>query len=423
MWFFTRTRMSRVDLGEPDAARRARTPGRCSAARGRAAPSRAGRCRRSRGHEGSSRQPNACPAGARHGVRCAGRAPAGAPRPGVDQMQVGVIGLGNIGGHVAANLVTDGHDVVVFDVDAERAASIEGARAVASVGRGRRRQRGDGAVAADARRRARGGRRVGDDRGRRARCSSTSRPTAPRSCATLGARLVGDRPPPGRSAAHRRRDRRPEPHALVHGRRRRRRGRAGAAGARTARARVQPPRPARARQHHEAGQQPHRVHHDVGEPRGPVARGEVGHPRAAGGRGAAHQRRRQLLPRPHGREHRHPQRARRSSRSSSRPRTPASSSRPAARSACPTPAGAAVLQVLVGAIAGGLGDHDWGDLVAAAERQGDVELHWNTDPDHEVASPEGVMSDAHVTQPRVSRRCRGRRRRRGGRRSAAGTPA
>ena len=42
----------------------------------------------------------------------------------------------------------------------------------------------------------------------------------------------------------------------------------------------------------------------------------------------------------------------------------------------PTPAGAAVLQVLVGAIAGGLGDHDWGDLVAAAERQGDVELHW-----------------------------------------------
>ncbi len=44
----------------------------------------------------------------------------------------------------------------------------------------------------------------------------------------------------------------------------------------------------------------------------------------------------------------------------------------------PTPAGAAVLQVLVGAIAAGLGDHDWADLVAAAERQGDVELHWNT---------------------------------------------
>jgi hypothetical protein len=35
------------------------------------------------------------------------------------------------------------------------------------------------------------------------------------------------------------------------------------------------------------------------------------------------------------------------------------------------------LQVLVGAIAGGFGDHDWGDLVAVAERQGDVELKWS----------------------------------------------
>src|SRR6266566_1311665 len=43
-------------------------------------------------------------------------------------MQVGVIGLGNIGGHVASNLVTDGHDVVVFDVDAERAGAVAGAR-------------------------------------------------------------------------------------------------------------------------------------------------------------------------------------------------------------------------------------------------------------------------------------------------------
>ena len=31
---------------------------------------------------------------------------------GGDEMQVGVIGLGNIGGHVAANLVADGHEVV-----------------------------------------------------------------------------------------------------------------------------------------------------------------------------------------------------------------------------------------------------------------------------------------------------------------------
>ena len=45
----------------------------------------------------------------------------------------------------------------------------------------------------------------------------------------------------------------------------------------------------------------------------------------------------------------------------------------------PTPAGAAVLQVLVGAIAAGLGERDWSDLVAVAERQGDVELRWSTD--------------------------------------------
>jgi 3-hydroxyisobutyrate dehydrogenase-like beta-hydroxyacid dehydrogenase len=43
----------------------------------------------------------------------------------------------------------------------------------------------------------------------------------------------------------------------------------------------------------------------------------------------------------------------------------------------PTPAGAAVLGVLVGAVAAGLGDHDWSDLVAAAERQGDVTLRWD----------------------------------------------
>jgi 3-hydroxyisobutyrate dehydrogenase-like beta-hydroxyacid dehydrogenase len=47
--------------------------------------------------------------------------------------------------------------------------------------------------------------------------------------------------------------------------------------------------------------------------------------------------------------------------------------------AVPTPAGSALLQVLVGAVAAGLGDHDWSDLVTAAERQGDVELRWNTD--------------------------------------------
>jgi 3-hydroxyisobutyrate dehydrogenase-like beta-hydroxyacid dehydrogenase len=45
---------------------------------------------------------------------------------------VGVIGLGNIGGHVAANLVADGHAVTVFDVDAARARSIGGATAATS---------------------------------------------------------------------------------------------------------------------------------------------------------------------------------------------------------------------------------------------------------------------------------------------------
>jgi 3-hydroxyisobutyrate dehydrogenase-like beta-hydroxyacid dehydrogenase len=43
---------------------------------------------------------------------------------------VGVIGLGNIGGAIAANLVTDGHAVTVSDADPDRAAAIGGARAV-----------------------------------------------------------------------------------------------------------------------------------------------------------------------------------------------------------------------------------------------------------------------------------------------------
>jgi 3-hydroxyisobutyrate dehydrogenase-like beta-hydroxyacid dehydrogenase len=43
--------------------------------------------------------------------------------------RVGVIGVGNIGGAVAANLVADGHEVVVADADATRAAAVDGARA------------------------------------------------------------------------------------------------------------------------------------------------------------------------------------------------------------------------------------------------------------------------------------------------------
>jgi 3-hydroxyisobutyrate dehydrogenase-like beta-hydroxyacid dehydrogenase len=54
-------------------------------------------------------------------------------------MRIGVIGLGNIGGHVAANLVQDGHQVTVHDADAARvqalvekgAAAADGAEAVA----------------------------------------------------------------------------------------------------------------------------------------------------------------------------------------------------------------------------------------------------------------------------------------------------
>jgi 3-hydroxyisobutyrate dehydrogenase-like beta-hydroxyacid dehydrogenase len=47
--------------------------------------------------------------------------------------RVGVVGLGNIGGGLATNLVADGHDVTVTDLDAERAKAIDGATAVATV--------------------------------------------------------------------------------------------------------------------------------------------------------------------------------------------------------------------------------------------------------------------------------------------------
>jgi 3-hydroxyisobutyrate dehydrogenase-like beta-hydroxyacid dehydrogenase len=44
--------------------------------------------------------------------------------------RVGVIGLGNVGGPIAANLVADGHRVTVSDLDAGRARAVAGAEAV-----------------------------------------------------------------------------------------------------------------------------------------------------------------------------------------------------------------------------------------------------------------------------------------------------
>ena len=43
--------------------------------------------------------------------------------------RVGVIGLGNIGGAVATNLVADGDEVVVADIDPARAGAVAGATA------------------------------------------------------------------------------------------------------------------------------------------------------------------------------------------------------------------------------------------------------------------------------------------------------
>src|SRR6185369_10547766 len=48
--------------------------------------------------------------------------------------RVGVIGLGNIGGAVAANLVADGHHVSVYDSDAIRAGALVGLGARAAHG-------------------------------------------------------------------------------------------------------------------------------------------------------------------------------------------------------------------------------------------------------------------------------------------------
>ncbi len=48
--------------------------------------------------------------------------------------QIGIVGLGNIGGAMAANVVADGHVTTVFDLDAARATALDGATAASSVG-------------------------------------------------------------------------------------------------------------------------------------------------------------------------------------------------------------------------------------------------------------------------------------------------
>jgi len=47
-------------------------------------------------------------------------------------MRVGVIGLGNIGGAIAANLLEDGHEVAVFDVEPDRTRSLAERGAIAA---------------------------------------------------------------------------------------------------------------------------------------------------------------------------------------------------------------------------------------------------------------------------------------------------
>lgn len=56
------------------------------------------------------------------------------PAPAVTLPSVGVVGLGNIGGAIAANLAADGLAPVVFDPDTARAQAIEGAAVASAVG-------------------------------------------------------------------------------------------------------------------------------------------------------------------------------------------------------------------------------------------------------------------------------------------------
>jgi 3-hydroxyisobutyrate dehydrogenase-like beta-hydroxyacid dehydrogenase len=51
-----------------------------------------------------------------------------------DALRLGLIGLGNIGGAVAANLIADGHHVTVHDTDPARTGALQGAHVVGDAG-------------------------------------------------------------------------------------------------------------------------------------------------------------------------------------------------------------------------------------------------------------------------------------------------
>ena len=87
--------------------------------------------------------------------------------------RVGVVGLGNIGGGLATNLVADGHEVTVTDLDPARAKAIEGANAVRVGGGGGGGERDHAHVAAEPDRRCKRWPTSGRPRPRRGRsCSS-----------------------------------------------------------------------------------------------------------------------------------------------------------------------------------------------------------------------------------------------------------
>ena len=179
---------------------------------------------------------------------------------------IGVIGLGNIGGAIAANLVADGHTVTVFDTDPTRAA-----RARIDAGAAPRPARPPSP------RRA----RSPSPRCRRPP-SSTRSPThgseasapdavlvdlstnAPASRARARGAARGRRPSPVRGAAHRRRARGAGAHARLHGGRRARGVRARAPVLEKLGRGDVARRRARARQHRQAGEQPDGVHRHMG---------------------------------------------------------------------------------------------------------------------------------------------------------------